>query len=41
MWVDNKKQITIAKDEKKDKVEGVILNIEDVKMMKDFFKKAP
>ena len=41
VWVDNKKQITIAKDEKKDKVEGVILNIEDVKMMKDFFKKAP
>ncbi len=40
MWVDNKKQITIAKDEKKDKVEGVMLNIEDVKMMKDFFKKT-
>ncbi|WP_264448642.1 hypothetical protein [Bacillus cereus] len=38
VWVDNKKQITIAKDEKKDTVEGVILNIEDVKMMKDFFK---
>ncbi|PFE05451.1 hypothetical protein [Bacillus cereus] len=37
VWVDNKKQITIAKDEKKDKVEGVMVNIEDVKMMKDFF----
>ncbi|MES5953685.1 hypothetical protein QCI42_09470 [Bacillus fungorum] len=37
VWVDNKEQITIAKDEKKDKVEGVIVNIEDVKMMKEFF----
>lgn len=37
MWVDNKEQITIAKDEKKDKVEGVTVNIKDVKMMKDFF----
>ncbi|PER25061.1 MULTISPECIES: hypothetical protein [Bacillus] len=40
VWVDNKEQITIAKDEKKDKIDGVILNIEDVKMMKDFFKKT-
>ncbi|MED0997113.1 hypothetical protein P4T34_16705 [Bacillus mobilis] len=38
VWVDNKEQITIAKDEKKDKVEGVIVNIKDAKMMKDFFK---
>ena len=38
MWVDNKEQITIAKDEKKNKVEGVIVNIEEAKMMKDFFK---
>ncbi|ATI51461.1 hypothetical protein [Bacillus cereus group sp. BfR-BA-01445] len=38
VWVDNKEQITIAKDEKKNKVEGVIVNIEDAKMMKDFFK---
>jgi len=38
VWVDNKEQITIAKDEKKDKVEGVTLNIEGAKMMKDFFK---
>lgn len=38
MWVDNKEQITIAKDEKKDKVEGVTVNIEGAKMMKDFFK---
>ncbi|HDR7610601.1 TPA: hypothetical protein QCX47_002165 [Bacillus mycoides] len=38
VWVDNKEQITIAKDEKKDKVEGVTLNIKDAKMMKDFFK---
>ena len=37
VWVDNKEQITIAKDEKKDKVEGVIVNIKDAKMMKDFF----
>ncbi|MDR2992939.1 MAG: hypothetical protein LBV11_03775 [Bacillus cereus] len=37
LWVDNKEQITIAKDEKKDKVEGVIVNIKDAKMMKDFF----
>lgn len=37
VWVDNKEQITIAKDEKKGKVEGVIVNIEDVKMMKKFF----
>ncbi|HDX9492651.1 hypothetical protein [Bacillus thuringiensis] len=35
--VDNKEQITIAKDEKKDKVEGVIVNIKDAKMMKGFF----
>ncbi|EJV59141.1 hypothetical protein [Bacillus cereus] len=38
VWVDNKEQITIAKDEKKDTVEGVTLNIEGAKMMKDFFK---
>ncbi|MBE7118368.1 hypothetical protein [Bacillus cereus] len=38
VWVDNKEQITIAKEEKKDKVEGVTLNIEGAKMMKDFFK---
>ncbi|HDR4509720.1 MULTISPECIES: hypothetical protein [Bacillus] len=38
VWVDNKEQITIAKDKKQDKVEGVITNIEDAKMMKDFFK---
>ncbi|MCU4846163.1 hypothetical protein [Bacillus cereus] len=37
VWVDNKEQITITKDEKKDKVEGVIMNIKDAKMMKDFF----
>lgn len=37
LWVDNKEQITIAKDAKKDKVEGVIVNIKDAKMMKDFF----
>ncbi|MED2036081.1 hypothetical protein P4V58_02305 [Bacillus wiedmannii] len=37
VWVDNKEQITIAKDEKKDKVEGVVVNIKDAKMMKDFF----
>ncbi|EEM85119.1 hypothetical protein bthur0011_8410 [Bacillus thuringiensis serovar huazhongensis BGSC 4BD1] len=37
MWVNNKEQITITKDEKKDKVEGVIMNIKDAKMMKDFF----
>lgn len=40
VWVDNKEQITIAKDEKKDKVEGVVVNIKDAKMMKDFFKKT-
>ncbi|MCW1241997.1 hypothetical protein [Bacillus pretiosus] len=38
VWVDNKEQLTIAKDEKKDKVESVIVNIKDAKMMKDFFK---
>lgn len=38
VWVDNKEQLTIAKDEKKDKVEGVVVNIKDAKMMKDFFK---
>jgi len=38
VWVDSKEQITIAKDEKKDKVEGVTVNIKDAKMMKDFFK---
>ena len=37
VWVDNKEQITITKDEKKDKVEGVIMNIKDAKIMKDFF----
>ncbi|HDX9651732.1 MULTISPECIES: hypothetical protein [Bacillus] len=40
VWVDNKEQVTIAKDEKKDKVQGVVVNIKDVKMMKDFFKKT-
>ncbi|PEC21695.1 hypothetical protein [Bacillus cereus] len=39
VWVDNKEQITIAKDEKKDKVEGVLVDIEDAKMVKDFFEK--
>ncbi|WP_377866620.1 hypothetical protein [Bacillus sp. R86525] len=38
VWVDNKEQITIAKDEKKDKVEAVTVNIKGAKMMKDFFK---
>ncbi|PEX86957.1 hypothetical protein [Bacillus cereus] len=38
VWVDTKDQITIAKDGKNDKVEGVIVNIKDAKMMKDFFK---
>ncbi|EJS51795.1 hypothetical protein [Bacillus nitratireducens] len=38
VWVDNKEQITIAKDEKKDKVEGVTVNIKGAKIMKDFFK---
>lgn len=38
MWVDNKEHITIAKDEKKDKVEGVTVNIKNTKMMKGFFK---
>ncbi|WP_439020372.1 hypothetical protein [Bacillus thuringiensis] len=38
VWVDNKEQITIAKDEKKDKVKGVTVKIKDIKMMKDFFK---
>ncbi len=37
VWVDNNEKITIAKDGKKDKVEGVTVNIKDVKMMKDFF----
>ncbi|HEE9033719.1 hypothetical protein [Bacillus cereus] len=37
VWVDNKEQITIAKNEKKDKVDSVIVNIKDAKMMKDFF----
>ncbi|EOO25753.1 lipoprotein [Bacillus cereus BAG1X2-3] len=37
VWIDNKEQITIAKDERKDKVESVIVNIKDAKMMKDFF----
>ncbi|PEI74700.1 hypothetical protein CN676_16085 [Bacillus wiedmannii] len=39
VWVDNKEQVTIAKDEKKDKVEGAVVNIKDAKMMKDFLKK--
>ncbi|EJS66426.1 hypothetical protein CON38_07925 [Bacillus cereus] len=39
LWVDNKENITIAKDEQKDKVEGVTVNIKDAKMIKDFFKK--
>ncbi|EEL35814.1 MULTISPECIES: hypothetical protein [Bacillus cereus group] len=38
VWVDNKEQITIAKDEKKGKVEAVTLNMKNSKMMKDFFK---
>ncbi|MFZ7755577.1 hypothetical protein ACO1DG_05200 [Bacillus thuringiensis] len=37
VWVDNKEQITIAKNEKKYKVDSVIVNIKDAKMMKDFF----
>lgn len=37
VWVDNNEKITIAKDEKKDKIEGVIVNIKDAKMMEDFF----
>ncbi|MDT3495768.1 hypothetical protein NLU03_15450 [Bacillus toyonensis] len=38
VWIDNKEQITIAKDEKKGKVEAVTLNMKSSKMMKDFFK---
>ncbi|WP_305927133.1 hypothetical protein [Bacillus mycoides] len=38
VWVDNKENITIAKDEKKDKVEAVTVNIKGAKIMKDFFK---
>ncbi|MGH1287654.1 hypothetical protein [Bacillus toyonensis] len=38
VWVDNTEQITIAKDEKKGKVEAVTLNMKSSKMMKDFFK---
>ncbi|MEK4889554.1 MULTISPECIES: hypothetical protein [Bacillus] len=38
VWVDNKEKITIAKDEKKDKVEAVTVNIKGAKIMKDFFK---
>jgi len=38
VWVDTKEQITIAKDEKKDKVEAVTVNIKGAKIMKDFFK---
>ncbi|KXY74298.1 hypothetical protein MKY89_05350 [Bacillus sp. FSL W7-1294] len=38
VWVDNKEQITITKDEKKDKVAGVIVDMKDAKMIKDFFK---
>ncbi len=38
VWIDNKEQITIAKDEKKGKVEAVTLNMKHSKMMKDFFK---
>lgn len=38
VWVDNTEHITIAKDEKKDKVEGVTVNIKNTKMMKDFLK---
>lgn len=38
MWVDNKEQITIAKDEKEDKVEAVTVNIKGAKIMKDFLK---
>ncbi|QWG72371.1 hypothetical protein EXW50_05185 [Bacillus mycoides] len=37
VWVDNKEKITIAKDEKKDKVEAVTVNIKGAKIMKDFF----
>lgn len=37
VWVDNKEQITIAKNEKKDKVDSVLVNIKNAKMMKDFF----
>ncbi|MEA1011899.1 hypothetical protein U2H24_19900 [Bacillus cereus] len=38
VWVDNKEQITIAKDGKKGKVEGVLVDIEGAKMVKDFFE---
>ncbi|MGN4425946.1 hypothetical protein ACTFQN_19230 [Bacillus cereus group sp. MYBK30-1] len=38
VWVDNKDQITIAKDVNGDKTEGVTVGIESSKIMKDFFK---
>ncbi|KXY35716.1 hypothetical protein AT269_17410 [Bacillus cereus] len=38
VWVDNKEKITIAKDEKKDKVEAVTVHVKGAKIMKDFFK---
>ena len=37
MWVDNKEQITIAKNEKKDKVGAVTVNINDAKDDEGFF----
>ncbi|EJR57131.1 hypothetical protein IIM_00240 [Bacillus cereus VD107] len=38
VWVENKDQITIAKDVNGDKTEGVTVGIESSKIMKDFFK---
>ncbi|MED0965346.1 hypothetical protein ACQKMZ_15010 [Bacillus paramycoides] len=38
VWVDNKDQITIAKDINGDKTEGITVGIESSKIMKDFFK---
>ncbi|QWH16466.1 hypothetical protein EXW62_04955 [Bacillus mycoides] len=38
VWVDNKEQITIAKNEKKDNVEAVSVNIKGAKIMKGFLK---
>ncbi|PFM63636.1 hypothetical protein COJ48_14775 [Bacillus cereus] len=38
VWVDNKDQITIAKNVNGDKTEGVTVGIESSKIMKDFFK---
>ncbi|MGG0256628.1 hypothetical protein ABEY61_29440 [Bacillus toyonensis] len=38
VWIDNKKEIIIAKDTKVDRAKGILINSKDVKLVNKFFE---